>query len=120
MSKKGQLLGQKGEREAVKYLKRKGYKIIETNWYAKWAELDIVAVEDDTLVFVEVKTREKGSLDSPEEAMTDKKIKTVTRSAKLYKIKHPNTPDAMRIDFVGVIVDGEDIESINLIKNITG
>ena len=51
-----QLLGQKGESEAVKWLRNKGFSILDRNYWTKWGELDIVAKKSGELVFVEVKT----------------------------------------------------------------
>jgi putative endonuclease len=109
-----------GEGQASSYLEKNGYKIIERNWHTKYAEIDIVALDGDCLVIVEVKSRFGSNFDTPEEAMTTWKIHSLTRAAELYKLKHPDLPDYMRIDFVGITFKNGDIVDINLIKNITG
>lgn len=61
-------LGKRGELAAVRFLSRKGYEILETNWTCVAGEADIVALEEDTLCFVEVKTRstlKRGFLPKP-------------------------------------------------------
>jgi putative endonuclease len=118
---KGKLdLGQYGEKLASDYLKKKGYKILERNFRARYSEIDIVALEGETLVFVEVKTRLGEKYGSPEEAVTSWKLKALVRAAQYYKLLHPNTPEALRIDIVGVELNPDRrLKKINLIKNAT-
>ncbi|MDE6967228.1 MAG: YraN family protein, partial [Clostridia bacterium] len=63
-------IGNKGEDIAAAYLKRKGYKIVDRNVYIAGGELDIVAVDNNILVFVEVKMRNNNSYGSPLESIT--------------------------------------------------
>lgn len=111
--------GQSGELLAKKYLQSNGYTILETNWHKRWAELDIIAVEGDTLVFIEVKTRHSHEHGLPEEQITPHKLHSLERSAQLYKQQHPELPDALRIDFVGIDYADGNPPKINLIKNIS-
>lgn len=113
-------LGSLGETEAVHYLQKQGYRIIERNFKKRYGELDIIAIDGETLVFVEVKTREGDEYGDPVEAITPWKLKSLVRAAEYYKSLHPELPDAMRIDFVGVKMENAVIKEINLIKNITG
>ena len=112
--------GFQGEEYAAHFLQKQGYKIIERNWHKRYAELDIVALDGDCLVFVEVKSRFGEQFDKPEEAMTPWKIKALTRAAYMYKAAHPELPDFMRMDFVGITYKNGEVVDINLIKNITG
>lgn len=107
-----------GESAAATYLQQNGYTVLERNWYSRYAEIDIVAIEDDTLVFVEVKTRTSDAHGSPEESITSFKIHSLVRASQLYKSTHQSLPDALRIDFVGVEYRKGKITRINLIKNI--
>lgn len=114
-------LGRLGEELASNYLRQKGYKIIETNFKKRYSELDIVALDGQTLVFVEVKTRIGTKFGTPEEAITPWKLKTLIKSCQYYKFIHKNLPEAMRIDVVSVLLSSyEEIEKITLYKNITG
>lgn len=114
-------LGRLGERIASEYLSSQGYKIIEMNFQKRWGEIDIVALELGTLVFVEVKTRMVGDFISPEDSMSSHKINTLKKSAYFYSVKHPELPQALRIDFVGIEMNNNlKPIRINLIKNITG
>jgi len=113
-------LGRLGERIASEYLNSKGFKIIEMNFQKHWGELDIVALDQNTLVFIEVKTRTEGDSISPEDSMTPKKINSVKKSGLYYKTLHPEYPESLRIDFVGIVL-GQDlkVKKLNHVENIT-
>lgn len=115
-----QSLGKLGEEIAVKYLQKLGYRILERNFHKRYCELDIVALDKETLVFIEVKTRRGTQYGMPQEAITPFKIRTLIRSAQYYKLMHPNLPDSMRIDAFCLLLSHENkIEDLRLIKNIT-
>lgn len=110
-----------GEDIAVDYLKKKGYKIIERNFRKKYQEIDIIAISDSTLVFVEVKTRRSGTFGSPFDGITPWKLRHLVNLAQFYKQLHPRLPDYMRIDAIGVILTYDDrIQKIEHIENISG
>lgn len=114
------LLGKRGEDLAVEFLKKKGYKILERNFQKRYAEIDIVAQEKDTLVFVEVKTRTNRDFGSPLEAITFWKLKSLIRSCQFYKSHHPELPESLRIDAVAIKLSPRgEAEEIELVKNIT-
>lgn len=122
MSKRNKLQhqhGKLGEQRAHKYLQQQGYRVIETNWHVKYAEIDIVAVHSDTLVCVEVRTRAINSQDTPEESISYHKLNTLMHSIQLYKSYHPELPDALRIDLVAVTLDKGHVVGLNLIQNIS-
>jgi len=113
-------LGKLGEKLAIKLLKRNKYKILERNFRSKFGEIDIIAQESDSLVFVEVKTRWSKKFGSPEEAITSWKIKRIIKTGKYYKSLYPELPEAMRIDVVAIeLSPAGGVEKIRLIKNIT-
>ena len=95
-------LGKKGEEIAAKFLKTKGFKIIESNFRIRGGEIDIVAVDNKTLVYVEVKTRTTEEFGKPEESVTQRKIKFLERAAKFYKNSRQNLPDLERIDVIAI------------------
>lgn len=114
-------VGKKGEDEAVKYLVKKGYKILDRNFRKRNGEIDIVATKGSILVFVEVKTRTTSQFGSPFEAITPWKLRTVIKTAEFYKISHKNLPDEMRMDAISVLLDGLlDVEEIEHLENISG
>jgi len=113
-------LGKLGESIACKYLTSIGYKIIERNFHRQWMEIDIVAIDGETLSFIEVKTRMEFDTISPEQSMTVQKIRKLKRSALFYKNLHHEFPELLRIDFVGVELNTDlSVKRINLIKNIS-
>ena len=109
-------LGKKGEAHAEVYLKNEGYKIKEKNFRCPLGEIDIIALDGGTLVFVEVKTRSSSSFGYPFEAVNKKKQRQILKTAKYYILKKriKNTP--LRIDVVSILIKGESIEA-EIIKN---
>ncbi len=99
------LLGKKGEDFACRYLQDHGYKILERNFKFHYGELDIISVKDNTLVFVEVKTRIGKSFGLPEEAVTPRKLREVIKTAQFYASQHPELPESLRIDVIGIELD---------------
>lgn len=77
-------LGQKGERLAVDFLKKKGYLILETNWRFSRAEIDVIAKDGNILVFIEVKTRSDDAFGQPEEFVSSKKERLIMDAASVY------------------------------------
>lgn len=102
-------LGRKGEEEAVKYLKQKGYQIIERNWVYEKYEIDIIAEGEGFIIFVEVKTRSSRQWGNPEDAISNGKIKRIVEAADFYlNSKDIDTP--ARFDVMAVIWNGRAFE----------
>lgn len=97
-----QLLGKIGEDLASSYLSRKGYTIIDRNFKARYGEIDLICIHDNTLVFVEVKTRIGQTYGKPEESVTTKKLAEVVKTAQYYVVTHSNLPEAQRIDVIAI------------------
>lgn len=109
-----------GEDAASTYLQRKGYKILERNFRKGYGEIDIISIYKNVLVFVEVKTRSSDRFGTPFESISKKKLQKVVSGAKYYKyILHPEFPDDIRIDAVGVTVSKGNVISIEHIENLT-
>ena len=94
--------GAEGEEAAAEHLRRLGWKILDRNWRARHLELDIVAEERDTVVFVEVKTRAEGGLQSPFEALTPTKKERLCRAAQAWLEAHEAWSRPCRFDLVCV------------------
>jgi len=110
-------LGQIGEEAAVSFLKKNGYRILEQNFRNKIGEIDIVALENDTLCFIEVKTRNSDFFGSPFESVTRAKQRKISQVALSY-LKYKNISDRnTRFDVIAVLLDGDRHQSIEIIKN---
>lgn len=96
-----QSFGQRGERAAERFLKRRGYIIVGRGVRNSFGELDIVAVEDRTLVFVEVKTR-RLETENPAEAVTIEKQRRLTRAALAYLKRNHLLENAARFDVIAI------------------
>ena len=111
-----QAFGKAGEDLAVRYLKKKGYKVLERNYTCPVGEIDIVARDGKTIVFVEVKTRRSLSYGSARLAITPHKQRKISMTALYYlKFNHQMRQDA-RFDVVTVF-STRDNKEIDLIRN---
>jgi putative endonuclease len=95
-------LGKAGEDLACEELERRGYSIIARRYRRRGGELDIVARDGKTMVFVEVKTREGRAFGEACEAVTANKRRTITRLAFDYLMRHRLTECACRFDVVSI------------------
>lgn len=77
-------LGIYGELIAARYLRKHGYEILETNFYSRFGEIDLIAKKKDTITFVEVKTRDSSSLERPAFAVTPVKQQRIKKTALFY------------------------------------
>lgn len=107
-------LGPEGEDAASEYLRKKGYKIIARNLRLKGGELDIVAQDGRTLVFVEVKTRRSEAFGGPAEAVDPRKREKM-RSLALRYVSSLKEEPAARFDVVSITYEGGN----RLIEHIT-
>ncbi|MCK4905073.1 YraN family protein [bacterium] len=96
--------GKIGENIAVKFLTRKGYSILEQNFRVKGGEIDIIASKDNTLVFVEVKSRTSTEYGTGEEAVTYTKRKKLILAAKIY-LKYKGEDYNCRFDVIAILFD---------------
>lgn len=94
--------GRRGEKEAVRALKKHGYRIVETNYRCRYGEIDIVAEDGATLVFVEVKARGSDRFGSPKEGVDYRKQRHITRACSAYLLQAGITDKDVRFDVVSV------------------
>lgn len=111
-----QARGESGEAFAAKSLKKKGYKIIETNYRCALGEIDIIAKEKGVLAFVEVKTRFSGSFGDPKSAVTKAKQRKISMAALEYLKKNRKMGAKARFDVVAVHAGSEE-DRIEIIRN---
>ena len=109
-------IGKNGEEIAVKFLEKQGYKILETNKrFSKLCEIDIIALDKNTLVFVEVKTRKTNICGHPLEAITHTKYSHIKQGLYIYLQDNPQYKK-YRIDAISVLLKPE--VKIEHLKNI--
>lgn len=96
------VLGERGERAAEKYLKRCGFRIIDRRVRGGLGELDLVAVDGRTIVFVEVKTRRSHRKGRPAEAVDARKQRQLTRLALAWLKRHDLLEHRARFDVLAV------------------
>ena len=108
--------GHWGEEVAAGYLRRQGYTILHRNYRVGHRDLDIVALRDDVLVFVEVKTRRENSLVDAELAVDGRKIQSVSIAANSY-IKRFNISALIRFDVITVVGSPSGTYRINHIED---
>ena len=113
-----QEVGKLGEKAARKFLKKRGYRIRETNFRCPHGEIDIIAQQKDYLVFVEVRTKSNLDFGTPEESITRAKKEKLITLALTYTSTHQNIPTLWRIDVVAIELDDKGKpKRIELIEN---
>lgn len=97
------LLGNQGERLAGRHLRRQGFKILARQHRSALGEIDLIALDGATIVFVEVKTRRNEAAGHPAEAVTLAKQRQLTRSALAYLRRHDRLESPARFDVVAIL-----------------
>ena len=100
-------LGNLGEALAADYLRKKGYRICEQNWYFKKAEIDIIAKKDDVLVIVEVKTRSTDDFGDPQDFITPKKVGHIVEAADEY-VQRLQWDKEVRFDIIAIVLNSKE------------
>ena len=99
-------LGKLGEEMAVEFLKKDGYKIVETNWTFQKAEIDIIAQKENVLAIVEVKTRSSLVFGLPQDFVKTKKIQLLVKAVDAY-VTERDLDVAVRFDIVAIHKEGK-------------
>ena len=101
--------GKRAESIACDVLQKKGYKILEKNFKTKYGEIDIIAMDKDTLSFVEVKARSSRKFGLPEEAVNQRKLQKIRTVAEIYMKNKSNYKkvkvEVVSLEFAGPLVD---------------
>lgn len=117
-------IGNRGESIAQNYLKKRGCKILQTNYHSRYGEIDIIALEmaspsspntEETLLFIEVKYRKNEWFSSASSSITPKKQTNMQLTIEAYLQAHP-TKRPLRIDLVTIV--GQELYQIHWLKNI--
>ena len=110
--------GLRGEKLACEFLGKNGYDIIERNYRCTEGEIDVVARQQDTLVFIEVRTKTSRRFGGPEESITPVKASRLRKLAERYGQNHNNLPETWRIDVVAIQMNKDGRASrIEIIEN---
>ena len=96
-------LGKMGEALAASYLVNKGYQILERNWHLGHKEIDIIALKDDVLAVVEVKTRKTTDFGEPEIAVGRDKQQKLIKAADAY-VRYKNLNVEVRFDIISIVL----------------
>ena len=115
--KSSYVLGKSGEEIALRYLKGKRYKIIAKNFRFFRGEIDIIAYDRATLVFVEVKTRKSKDFGFPEESVTVAKQKQIRKIARGFLLQNKIQGVACRFDVISLFFNENNNYSLRHIKN---
>jgi len=116
LSKQRIRLGKAGENIAANFLLDKGLVIITRNFRDKFGEIDIIAKDGETLVFVEVKTRRSDHFGIPEEAVTPAKQQQIIRVAMNYLAQGKLLDAPVRFDVIGITLKNGNPEIIHLVS----
>ena len=111
-------LGAQGEAIASAHLESEGLAIASRNYRTRYGEIDLVARDGDTIVFVEVKTRRTSAYGSPEESITARKREHLARTAALYLQEHGLEHQPWRIDLVAITLQANGPARINHVRSV--
>lgn len=120
------LIGKTGEELAAGFLKRKGYDLVLSNFKVPIGrnrlgvqisgEIDIIALDDDVLCFIEVKTRSSDEFSTPLSAVDLRKQRQITRTARVYRKIFNLNKMKFRYDAVGIVLNGKKAPKIEIFK----
>lgn len=119
MSKKeNKITGNFGEDLACKYLEKNNYQILDRNFTSYRGEIDIIALEKNTIVFIEVKTRAQTFCGAPAEAVNRQKKKQIYKVAEYYLYDNNLLNAEVRFDIVEIYLQGSDSYTLNHLKDV--
>jgi len=104
-------IGIKGEQTAATFLLNKGYIILHTNWRSGKKEIDIIALKDNMIVIVEIKTRSTYDFGFPEESVNRKKQGFLKAAARVFMNRNTQYRN-MRFDIISILMDGDTVKEI--------
>ena len=108
--------GNAGEQAAADWLRNNGYMIVERNWRAGRYEIDIIASRWGILHIVEVKTRRADSLTAPEDAITERKFRSLRRAASAYMAQH-RSQEEVQFDLIAIDAYPDGSMQVRFIEN---
>jgi putative endonuclease len=109
MSTARQAFGELGERIAERWLRRRGWRVVQRRFRAGHRDIDLVVERDGTVAFVEVKARKGAEFGGPVQAVDHRKRRQLERSAMVWIDRHGQKAESYRFDVVGVLLDGAEV-----------
>ena len=109
MSAARQVLGELGERIAERWLRRRGWRVVQRRFRTGHRDIDLVVEREGMVAFVEVKARRGGEFGGPVQAVNWRKQRELERSALVWIDRHGRKAEYYRFDVVGVLVKGSDV-----------
>jgi putative endonuclease len=113
-------LGRRGEDLACEVLRRRGYTVVERGFRTRTGEIDIIARDGPTTVFVEVRTRSGGSFGSPLESVNGQKRRRLCRMAAEYLAARRAADAACRFDVVSIVEERGAPPSVDVVRGAFG
>jgi putative endonuclease len=104
-SNRRQMLGHRGESLAAGFLENMGHIILYRNYRTPYGEIDLIAIQGNTIAFIEVKTRANSSLGPPEISITPRKAEHMRNAAEYYIQEHPDQSNEWRIDVISIQIE---------------
>lgn len=111
-------LGLKGEIAARRFLRKKGWRVLETNFQCRFGELDLIAEDHGCLVFCEVKTRSEGMVAAPQESVTYSKQQKMLKTAQYWLSQRDAADQPMRFDVLAVTKGADGRLSVEHLENV--
>ena len=109
MSAARQAFGELGERIAERWLRRRGWRVVQRRFRIGHRDIDLVVERDGVVAFVEVKARRGPEFGGPVQAVNYRKRRQLERSALVWIDRHGRDQESYRFDVVGVLMDGADV-----------
>jgi putative endonuclease len=110
-------LGQNGEDLAASFLEKKAYSILTKNFRTPYGEIDLIARQANTIIFIEVKTRKSQSLGPPEISITPRKIDHMRSAAEFYIQEYSEQASEWRIDVISIQLQANEAPAIVHFEN---
>ena len=114
-----QALGFTGERVAERWLRRRGWRVLQRRFRSGHRDIDLIVELDRTVAFIEVKARRGREFGDPVEAVNWRKRRELLRSASCWIDRHGRSGESYRFDVIGVLLDGESVR-IRHVENAFG
>lgn len=117
MNKSHRHIGNKAEDLACEFLEKKGWEILDRNYYAGRSEIDIIAKDELFTVFIEVKMRSGTQFGQPFEQVTEAKVEHIFKAAEAWAVEHGLDDSPMRFDVIGILKQKNKEPVINHIQD---